>query len=133
MDVNTSAALAPANYSFCSPGFQSFFYSANSFLTVLNLIICCVGVATNILNVLVYTRRHMVNAANIILTAIAVSDLIVLATYIPQYIALHDYMKKHYPYYTAFTWIAHEYFLAVNYIPHVAFIFKSFGRSKDHM
>ena len=113
MAANASSVNAAANYSFCSPDFQNFFDSANTFLTAVNLIICCVGVVTNVLNVLVYTKRHMVNSANVILTVIAISDVIVLATYIPQYIALQDSFQKNYPYYAAFGWIAHEFFFAV--------------------
>ena len=116
MADNISEDFADNSYSYCSLDFQDFFYSANSILTTVNLIICCVGVVTNVLNVLVYTRRHMLKSTNIILTAIAISDLVVMATYIPQYIALHDSIRTDYPYYAAFVWIAHEYFLAVNYM-----------------
>ena len=112
---NISDVFATTNYTFCRPDFQNFFNSANSSLITLNLILCCVGVVTNVLNVLVYTKKHMLKSTNVILAAIAISDLIVVATYIPQYVALFDSLKRDYPYYTAFVWIAHEYFLAVLY------------------
>lgn len=50
---------------------------------------------------------------NQVLAGVALSDLIVLATFVPQFVAKLDSVKHKFPYYPAVAWIIHEYFLAV--------------------
>ena len=54
-----------------------------------SLVVCFVGAICNIFNILVLTRRNMTSTTNCILTALAVSDLLTMLSYIP--FALHFY------------------------------------------
>lgn len=45
-------------------------------------IVCIFGVLSNILNVIVLTRRHMITPTNCILTALAVADFLTMLTYL---------------------------------------------------
>jgi len=49
-----------------------------------SLVVCAAGIVGNVLNVVVLTRSHMsISATNLILTALAVSDLLTMASYVP--------------------------------------------------
>ena len=45
-------------------------------------VVCIFGVLSNILNVIVLTRRHMITPTNCILTALAVADFLTMLTYL---------------------------------------------------
>ncbi|KAH3880490.1 G-protein coupled receptor dmsr-1-like [Dreissena polymorpha] len=45
-------------------------------------IVCIFGVISNILNVIVLTRRHMITPTNCILTALAIADFLTMLTYL---------------------------------------------------
>ncbi|XP_045164658.2 G-protein coupled receptor dmsr-1-like [Mercenaria mercenaria] len=45
-------------------------------------IVCIFGVLSNILNVIVLTRRHMITPTNCILTALAIADFLTMLTYL---------------------------------------------------
>ena len=49
----------------------------------LSLAVCAFGIVLNVLNVVVLTRRTMLNATNCLLTALAVTDLLTMAVYVP--------------------------------------------------
>ncbi|XP_046546211.1 G-protein coupled receptor dmsr-1-like [Haliotis rubra] len=57
-----------------------------------SLIICIYGVITNIINIMVLTKKSMLNSINLILTGIAVSDLVTMLSYIP--FAIHFYLMN---------------------------------------
>jgi len=45
-------------------------------------VVCIFGVISNILNVIVLTRRHMITPTNYILTALAIADFLTMLTYL---------------------------------------------------
>lgn len=45
-------------------------------------VVCIFGVISNILNVIVLTRKHMITPTNCILTALAIADLLTMITYL---------------------------------------------------
>ncbi|KAL4226465.1 G-protein coupled receptor [Mactra antiquata] len=45
-------------------------------------IVCIFGVLSNILNIIVLTRRHMITPTNCILTALAIADFLTMLTYL---------------------------------------------------
>jgi len=49
----------------------------------LSLVVCALGILLNALNVVVLTRRPMVNATNCLLTALAITDLLTMTAYVP--------------------------------------------------
>ncbi|XP_076085268.1 G-protein coupled receptor dmsr-1-like [Mytilus galloprovincialis] len=57
----------------------------------LSLAICCFGVPTNLVNIIILTRKSMRNPINNILTGIAISDAITMMSYIP--FAIHFYIQ----------------------------------------
>ncbi|XP_054164377.1 G-protein coupled receptor dmsr-1-like [Oppia nitens] len=57
----------------------------------LSLAVCVFGIIANVLNIIVLTRKNMLSATNCILTAMAVSDVCVIASYIP--FAIHNFIR----------------------------------------
>lgn len=57
-----------------------------------SLLVCIFGSIANILNIAVLTRREMRSPTNMILTGLAVADLLVMIEYIPY--AVHMYLYK---------------------------------------
>jgi len=49
----------------------------------LSLAVCAFGIVLNVMNVVVLTRRQMLNATNSLLTALAVTDLLTMSAYLP--------------------------------------------------
>ncbi|KAL3862218.1 hypothetical protein ACJMK2_008204 [Sinanodonta woodiana] len=56
----------------------------------LSLIVCTFGIATNIVNIVILTRKKMLSSINTILTGIAISDIVTMMEYLPY--ALHFYI-----------------------------------------
>jgi hypothetical protein len=46
-------------------------------------VVCALGIVANVVNIVVLTRRSMLSAINFILTALAVSDGLTMAVYLP--------------------------------------------------
>ncbi|XP_015793299.1 uncharacterized protein LOC107369832 [Tetranychus urticae] len=59
----------------------------------LSLCICFFGTVTNILNIIVLTRKELLSATNNILTGLAVADMLVMMDYIP--FAIHNNIQVH--------------------------------------
>ncbi|XP_052779502.1 G-protein coupled receptor dmsr-1-like [Mya arenaria] len=55
-------------------------------------VVCIFGVVSNILNVIVLTRRHMITPTNCILTALAIADFLTMLTYLVY--ATYFYIAK---------------------------------------
>ncbi|CAL4178665.1 unnamed protein product, partial [Meganyctiphanes norvegica] len=70
---------AVVNVSVCDVGFKDNYKGIHTYLA---LCICCVGTITNILNMVILTRREMINSTNSILTGLAVSDFLLLLEYL---------------------------------------------------
>lgn len=84
--------MTPDPVSF-SDHLQRFHRSYASIHGYISLVVCLVGVVCNFFIVVVLTRRSMVNSTNLILTALAVSDVLTMASYIPfalQFYVLHS-------------------------------------------
>ena len=47
----------------------------------LSVMVCVFGIVSNVLNVIVLTRRHMRSPTNAILTALAIADMLTMSTY----------------------------------------------------
>ena len=56
----------------------------------LSLIICTFGISTNLVNIVILTRKKMLNSINCVLTGIAISDIITMVDYIPY--VIHFYL-----------------------------------------
>jgi len=106
------ASLSTKNY--CSKAFQDFWNDLELVFLDINLVICVLGIVGNVINFLVFTSKPMrAQVVNIVLAGVALSDLIVMVTYFPQFVGKLNSVKKEHPYYTAVAWILHEYFLTV--------------------
>lgn len=57
----------------------------------ISLLVCFFGIPTNVINVTVLTRRHMQTSINLILTWMAVSDMLTMVSYVP--FAIHFYIE----------------------------------------
>ncbi|XP_041379384.1 G-protein coupled receptor dmsr-1-like [Gigantopelta aegis] len=57
-----------------------------------SLVICVFGSITNIINILILTKKSMRNSINSILTGVATADLLTMTTYIPM--AIHFYLMN---------------------------------------
>ena len=48
-----------------------------------SMVVCILGLAFNIMNVVVLTRKNMITSTNTILTALAIADMMTMLTYLP--------------------------------------------------
>ncbi|KAF2368240.1 7TM GPCR serpentine receptor class w (Srw) [Trinorchestia longiramus] len=62
----------------CDIGFRESYGAVHGYLA---LCICAIGSFTNLLNVVILTRKEMINSTNTILTGLAVVDLLILIEY----------------------------------------------------
>lgn len=117
MDINDTTREMESSHptkTYCSEDFQEFWNSLETTFLYMNLIICLLGVLGNGFSLFIYISKTMRSqAVNLVLAGVALADLIVLATYVPQFVGKLDSVREDYPYYTAVAWITHEYFLAV--------------------
>ncbi|KAL7645233.1 UNVERIFIED_CONTAM: hypothetical protein RMT77_003619 [Armadillidium vulgare] len=68
----------PLSFHPCDVGFRDGYQIIHGYLS---LIVCILGGLSNALNIIILTRREMVNSTNTILTGLAVADLLVLLEY----------------------------------------------------
>ena len=69
--------------------FQAWYANYHGYASI---VVCVFGVVTSVFNIIVLTRKNMRNTTNYILTALAVSDMLTMASYIPfalQFYVLH--------------------------------------------
>ncbi|XP_076233905.1 G-protein coupled receptor dmsr-1 [Calliopsis andreniformis] len=85
MDYNVSSSSLICNLS-------SFHLHYSQWHGWISLFVCIFGSIANVLNILVLTRREMRSETNIILTGLAVADLLVMIDYIP--FTFHRYLYK---------------------------------------
>jgi len=55
----------------------------------ISLMVCIFGIAANVMNIVVLTRKGMVTPTNSILTALATADLMTMLSYLPYAIYFH--------------------------------------------
>ncbi|XP_071533024.1 G-protein coupled receptor dmsr-1-like [Panulirus ornatus] len=73
-----STSPVTADHAFCDVGFRDGYKEVHGYLA---LMICLVGAFTNVLNIIILTRREMINSTNTILTGLAVADFLLLVEY----------------------------------------------------
>lgn len=80
----TEAPTGAPSQSYCGQDFKDFgaLYS-RSIHGYLSLIVCVFGALANTLNLIVLTRKEMINPTNAILTGLALADLLNMVEYIP--------------------------------------------------
>ena len=77
---NPSKSQAP-NY--CGQGLVNFRTEYKIYHGYISLIVCLLGCVSNVLNIIVLTRKEMHTATNVILTGLAAADFLVMLEYIP--------------------------------------------------
>lgn len=68
---------------YCGTSLKSFERSYKSVHGYTSLLVCLFGAQANILNLIVLTRKEMINPTNAILTGLALADLLNMMEYIP--------------------------------------------------
>ncbi|XP_041348730.1 G-protein coupled receptor dmsr-1-like [Gigantopelta aegis] len=68
----------------------------------LSIFVCIFGIISNVLNIIVLTRKHMLSPTNFILTALAIADMLTMTTYPIMAIYINiltgpDCINKHHP------------------------------------
>ncbi|XP_036140804.1 sex peptide receptor-like [Monomorium pharaonis] len=92
MNVNLNSTLESTKYQ-CGARLESFYsWYRTQMHGWASLLICIFGSIANVLNIAVLTRREMQSPTNMILTGLAVADLLVMIEYIPY--AIHMYLYK---------------------------------------
>ncbi|XP_076631418.1 G-protein coupled receptor dmsr-1 [Colletes latitarsis] len=87
MDVNVSS-----NYYVCDlSSFHSNYFQLHGWIS---FFVCIFGSVANVLNILVLTRREMRSPTNLILTGLALADLLVMIDYIPYSFHLYLYRRS---------------------------------------
>lgn len=54
-----------------------------------SLIVCSFGTVANILNLIILTRKEMINSTNLILTGLAFADLLTMVEYVPYAVYMY--------------------------------------------
>lgn len=79
------------NITYCGAGLQNFSDEYGNIHGYISLIVCQFGSIANIINIAVLSRREMRSPTNVILTGLAVADLLVMLDYIPY--VCHIYLS----------------------------------------
>lgn len=90
---NTTANVTNQFIDQCNPPINDLYAYACIYFNLhgyISLAICCFGVPTNIVNIIILTRKSMRSPINNILTGIAISDALTMFSYIP--FAIHFYI-----------------------------------------
>ncbi|XP_074599060.1 G-protein coupled receptor dmsr-1-like [Brevipalpus obovatus] len=94
--------------------FQSFYDPIHGYL---GLCVCLFGIFTNILNIIVLTRKDLISATNSILTGLAVADMLVMMDYIPfninNYVQHYDIEAEKFSYAWAVYTLFHQHFSVI--------------------
>lgn len=77
VSLNTSSEAPPVQQS----AIQQFGQSYQRVHGYLSVMVCIFGIVSNLLNIIVLTRRHMSSPTNFILTALAIADTLTMSTY----------------------------------------------------
>lgn len=105
------------DFAYCGKGFQDFHETFKHFHGYFSIIVCVFGIITNILNIIVLTRKDMVSPTNTILTGLAVADMLVMLDYLPfsvrEYILHNQTRLDKYSYNRAFFILFHAHFSVV--------------------
>lgn len=83
------------NVTYCGEGWRIFWNQFSHQIPGLKIGLCVIGLITNSLNLVVFTRKSMKNPTNLLLTALACSDLLCALRLIEEAV-LSKYLKNHY-------------------------------------
>ncbi|ESO91308.1 hypothetical protein LOTGIDRAFT_153743 [Lottia gigantea] len=72
------------------PNLNAFAYWYWNIHGYLSIFVCIFGIVTNFINIQILTRKPMRTSVNVVLTAVAISDIALMASYIPY--AIHFYI-----------------------------------------
>jgi len=86
------AAAAAADEGPKYPGLQEFSSRYADIHGYVAAVVCIFGVIANLANIVVLTRRKMITPTNVILTWLAVADLLTMAIFLP--FCLHFYVLR---------------------------------------
>ncbi|EFN78137.1 Probable G-protein coupled receptor B0563.6 [Harpegnathos saltator] len=92
-NLTRSTPLESTGYT-CGPKLESFHSSYAQVHGWASLQVCVFGSIANVLNIAVLTRREMHSPTNMILTGLAVADLLVMIEYIPYAIHMYLYQRS---------------------------------------
>lgn len=80
-DFGISASMAPQEMDLTPLGrFNRMYQEVHGYLSI---VVCAFGICSNIINIIVLTRKTMITPTNCLLTAIAVADLLTMVSYLP--------------------------------------------------
>ena len=74
------------------PELQNFSKAYVGYHGYIAAVVCVWGIAANLANIVVLTRRHMISSTNTILLWLAVADLLTMVSYFP--VSIHFYIMK---------------------------------------
>ena len=74
------------------PGLQNFSEAYAEYHGYIAAVVCVWGIAANLANIVVLTRKHMISSTNTILMWLAVADLLTMISYFP--VSIHFYIMK---------------------------------------
>ncbi|KAG8298528.1 myosuppressin receptor activity protein [Homalodisca vitripennis] len=90
--MNVTMNSSGGDVRYCGPGLEHFHAGYRQAHGYVSLLVCVFGSVANVLNIAVLTRREMSSPTNVILTGLAVADLLVMLEYIP--FACHMYLPQ---------------------------------------
>uniref|UniRef100_T1J538 G-protein coupled receptors family 1 profile domain-containing protein n=1 Tax=Strigamia maritima TaxID=126957 RepID=T1J538_STRMM len=103
---------------YCGDEFVEFHTGFKVFHGYFSIIVCLFGIITNILNIIVLTRKDMISPTNAILTGLAVADMLVMLDYLP--FSVHTYIlikyethEEHFAYHWTLLILFHAHFSVV--------------------
>lgn len=79
--ADNGTTMATTETSRSKSGIEQFGISYQSIHGYFSVIVCVFGIVSNVLNIIVLTRRHMKSPTNFILTALAIADMLTMSTY----------------------------------------------------
>ena len=92
---------------YCGEGWENFWAPYNSISTYAQLTVATIGVLTNILNIIIFTRKSMSSSPiNKILVGLALADFLSCLRYIIE--GITALLKKHYEYQDSYVETRHE-------------------------
>ncbi|CAH1783972.1 unnamed protein product [Owenia fusiformis] len=72
----------------------------------LSVFVCILGIVANILNIIVLTRKNMINSVNCILTWLAIADLLTMMSYLPFALYFYCLTGPDETYGHSYNWVA---------------------------
>ncbi len=87
--LNEESNLSLASNFYGSEGLYTFFHWYAKYHGFVSILVCVYGIVTNGFNIVVLTRKNMINPCNLILLGLAISDLLTMVSYVP--FVLHFY------------------------------------------